>query len=76
MDYTSRLKVVALWESAEDTDDDGRYDECAKNGLQEDGVLNLAEGRLLDPDFAVKDLASNVALLILGYPWLILVAIA
>ena len=46
-----------------------------QHGLDEDGVLNLAEGGLLDPDLAVENLTHHVALLILDDPGLVLVAI-
>jgi len=62
--------------SAEDADDDEGHDCGAKDRLQEDGILDLAQGRLLDPDFSVKDLADDVALFVFGDPWLVLVAVA
>jgi hypothetical protein len=65
-------EIVALRESAEDADDDAREDKGTENSLQEDGILNLAKGRLLDPDFTVKDLADDIALLVLGNPGLVL----
>lgn len=43
--------------------------------MQEDGVLDLSQSRLLDPDFTIKDLAYEVALLILRNPRLIFVAV-
>ena len=58
---------------------DGRQhtgaEQGAYHGLDEDGVLNLAEDGLLDPNLTVKDLAHNVALLILDDPGLVLVAV-
>lgn len=69
------LEVVSIRESAEDASDDDGQDKRAEDRLQKDGVLNLAEGWLLNPDFAIKDLADNIALLVFGDPWLVLVAV-
>ena len=70
------LEVVALGDGAEDADGHGGDDEGTDDGLDEDGVLDLAESRFLNPDFAVKHLSDNIALLISGDPWLIFPGIA
>ena len=67
----NRLEVSAFGDGAEDADSDCRYEECAEDGLEEDGVLNLAKSRLLDPHLAVEDLADNVAPLVFRHPWLV-----
>jgi hypothetical protein len=67
----SALEVVALGNGTEDTDSYSGDDESADDSLNEDGILDLAESRFLDPDFAVEDLADNVALLVPGDPWLV-----
>ena len=61
--------------STEDANDHDRKNERAKYRLHEDGVLDLAEGRLLDPNFAVEYLADDVALFVLGNPRLVLIAV-
>ena len=63
---------VAMRDSAEDTDDDARRHERTNNGLNEDGVLNLAESGFLDPNLAIENLPNHVALLITRYPRLFL----
>ena len=67
-----RLKEIASRDGAEDTNGNTADNERTKDGLDEDSVLDLAKSRLLDPDFAIEDLADNVPLLVLGDPWLIL----
>jgi hypothetical protein len=74
--HKERSEEVALWECAEDSCRDGRKDEGAEDGLEEDGVLDLSESWLLDPDFAVEDLADEIALLVFGHPWLVFPAVA
>lgn len=69
------LKVVAFWESAENPYRDGRDDQRTAKSLQEDGVLDLPESRLLDPDLAIKDLADDVAFLVFGDPGFVFVAV-
>jgi len=44
--------------------------------LDKDGVLDLAESGLLNPDFAVKDLADKVTLLVPRNPRLVLITVA
>lgn len=70
------LVKTAVWYGTEDTNNDERKNEGTENGLQENGVLDLAKGGLLDPDFAIKHLADEIALLVLGNPRLILVTVA
>ena len=65
------LEEVAVRYSAEDADENTREHEGAEQTLQEDGILNLAKRRLLNPDFAIEDAADDVALGVLGYPWLV-----
>lgn len=66
---------VAVWHRAKDTDEDCRKDKCSNECLDEDGVLNLAESGLLDPNFTVEDLPNDIAFLVLGNPRLVLVAV-
>lgn len=65
------LEEVAMRHSAEDADENAREHESAKQTLQEDGILNLAKCRLLNPDLAIEDAADDVALSILGDPGLV-----
>ena len=65
------LEEVAVRYSAEDANEHGREHEGAEQTLEEDGVLDLAKSRLLDPDLAIEDAANDVALGILGYPRLV-----
>jgi len=44
--------------------------------LDEDRVLNLSKRRLLNPNFAVEDLADDVTLLVLGHPGRVFIAVA
>lgn len=67
---------TASGKGAEDANDNAREDQTTQDGLQEDGVLDLAESGLLDPDLAVEDLSDDVALLILGHPGFVFVAVA
>lgn len=67
---------VAVRHSAEDPDNDERDDSGTEDRLNENGVLDLTQGRLLDPDLSVEDLADYIALLVLSDPWLILVTVA
>lgn len=67
--------IIPFRESAEDPNRDGSDDQGTTDGLQEDGILDLAEGWLLDPYLTIKDFADDVALLVLGDPWLIFVGI-
>jgi len=71
-----RLEEVASGNCAEDTDNHTANYERPEDGLDEDGVLNLAKSGLLDPDFAVENLADDIALLVLGDPWLVLPRVA
>lgn len=69
------LKVVAFRESAENANRDGSDDQRTSKSLQEDGVLDLPESRLLDPDLAIEDLADDVAFLVFGDPGFVFVAV-
>lgn len=69
------LVEVAFWNENEDDHKDGRTDKGTKTSLEEDGVLNLAQGGFLDPDLAVEDLSDDIALLIFRDPGLIFVAV-
>lgn len=71
-----RLEKVASRNGAENADCNTAEDQRTEDRLDEDGILDLAESRLLNPDLAVEDLADDVALLILGDPRLILPRIA
>lgn len=70
--YTQDLVEISARHCTEDAHKNARQDERTKEGLQKDSVLDLAQGRLLDPDFAVEDLADNVSLLVCGNPWFVL----
>lgn len=65
-----------MWNCAEDADKNDGKDEGAKDRLKKDGVLDLTQSGLLNPDFTVKDLADDVALFVSRNPWLIFVAVA
>lgn len=67
---------VSMRNSTEYTDDDKRNYSRTENRLQEDCILNLAQGWLLDPDLTIENLADEVALFVFGDPWLVLIAIA
>lgn len=69
------LKVVAFRESTEYPNRDGRDDQRTSKTLQEDGVLDLPESRLLDPDLAIEDLTDDVAFLVFGDPGFVFVAV-
>lgn len=71
-----RLEEVARGNSAKDADSNAADNERTKNGLDKDRVLDLAESGLLDPNFAVKHLADDIALLVLGDPGLVLPRVA
>lgn len=71
-----RLEEVACGDGAEDADGNTTNYERAEDGLDEDGVLDLAESGLLDPDLAVENLAHNVSLLVFGDPRLVLPRVA
>jgi hypothetical protein len=59
---------VAVRYSAENADENARKHEGTEQTLQEDCVLDLAKGRLLNPNLAIEDAADDVALGILGNP--------
>jgi hypothetical protein len=64
---------------AGDGDEDGHNDGTCRRRRQQrldkDGILNLAKRWLLDPDLAVKDLAHDIPLLVLGHPGLVFEAV-
>ena len=70
------LEEVASGDCAEDTDSNTADDERTEDGLDENGVLDLAKSGLLDPDLAVEDLADDIALLVPGDPRLVLPRVA
>lgn len=69
------LIVVAPWKGTENSHRDGGDDQCTSKSLQEDGVLDLPESRLLNPDFAIKDFTDDVAFLVFGDPGFVFVAV-
>ncbi len=69
------LVVVAFWQCTEDSHRDGSDDQRTPESLHEDGVLDFPKSRLLDPDFAIKDLADDVAFLVFGDPGFVFVAV-
>ena len=72
---TTPSVIIAFWESAKDPHRDGSDDQCTAQGLEKDGVLDLAESRLLDPDLAIEDFADEVPLLVFGNPRFVFVGI-
>jgi len=69
------LIVASSRHGKEDGSDNASDDEAGEDTLNEDGILNLAEGGLLNPSLTIKDLSHDVALLVLCDPRLILVRI-
>lgn len=69
------LIVLPFGKSTENADGDCSDDDRPSEGLEKDGVLNLAKSWLLDPHFTVEDLAEDVTLLVLGNPGFVLIAI-
>lgn len=69
------LIVVAFWDRTEYSHGDRRDDQRASKSLHEDGVLDLPKSRLLDPDFAIKHFADDVAFLVFGNPWFVFMTI-
>ena len=65
------LIEIATRYSAEDPNTDSRQDESTKDGLQKDGILNLSQSWLGNPDLAIEDLADDVALLVPSNPGLV-----
>ena len=59
---------------------DGGYDGPDNKGgdesLEENGVLDLTKSGFFNPNFTVKDFADDIALLILGDPGFIFIAVA
>ena len=55
--------------------ENGPAEQSSEDRLQEDCILNLSKGRLLDPQLAIKDFTYNIASLVLGNPWLVFVAV-
>lgn len=76
MDGQIRLVKVTVRDGDEDGGQDARSDKGTDQRLNKDGVLDLTQSWLLDPNLTVKDLADDIALLVLGDPRLILVAVA
>lgn len=70
------LEEVPARDSNEDSCENTSPDDSTDHRLHENGVLDGAEGRLLDPHLTIKDLAHNVALLVLDNPRLVFVAVA
>jgi hypothetical protein len=66
---------VASRHSNEDSCKDGGKHKGTQHALNEDGVLDLSQRGLLDPDLPVEDLADDIALLVLDDPRLLLVAV-
>ena len=77
LDYAKHLHliVVAFWDSTEDPHRDDCDDQRTSESLYEDGVLDLSESRLLDPDFTIKDFTEDVTFLVLDDPRFVLVAV-
>lgn len=70
------LEEVSFRNGNEDAHRDSCNDKSASDSLEEDGVLNLAQSRLLYPDLTIEDFSEDVPFLILGDPRLIFVAIS
>ena len=71
----SHLVIVPFGKGDKDGHADCRDNDGTADGLQEDGVLNLAKCWLLDPDLTVEDFTKDVTFLVLGDPRFILVAV-
>lgn len=71
----STLELVAFRNGTENTHDDCRTEHGDEDSLNEDGVLDLPECRLLDPHFAIKDLPYEIASIVFCDPGLVFVAI-
>jgi hypothetical protein len=69
------LELVSLRNCTEDANYNGCDDDRYDDGLQEDGVLDLAKSGLLNPHLAVEHLPDNIALVVFGNPWFIFVAV-
>lgn len=67
-------KEPTVRHGTKDANHNTRHQKCTHQTLNEDGILNLSQRRLLDPNFTVKDFADNVAFLVLGDPRLIFIA--
>lgn len=72
----SGLVKTSLRNCDEDANGDGGNDNGAKNRLDEDGILDLAQSRFLDPNLTVEYLADDVTLLVLDDPGLIFIIVA
>lgn len=72
----NRLEKVAMRYGTEDARQDTRKDQSPEDGLNENGVLNLAQRGLLDPNLSIKHLSDDISLFVARDPRLILVAIA
>jgi len=70
-----RSDEVAFRNSHKDSSENGTTDNAAENGLEENGILNLAKCRLLHPGLAIEDLPDDVAVLILCNPGFSLIAV-
>ena len=71
-----RSVEVTVRDSAEYGGQNTRSDKGTNQRLNENGVLDLSKCWLLDPDLTIKDFTNDVALLILGDPRFVLVAVA
>ncbi len=71
----ARSVKVSFWKSNENCHANGRDDEGTTNCLEEDGILDLAESWLLDPNFTIENLADYVAFLVFGDPRFIFIAV-
>lgn len=73
--FNRSLVEIPLRKRAKDPHRDGCENDGTDEGLNEDGILDLAQRRFLDPYFAVEYLADDVALLVLDDPRFIFVAV-
>ncbi len=69
------LVEISFRDGTEDPHGDGSDDERAGDGLEEDCVLDLTKGRLLDPHFTIENLADEIAFFVFGNPRLIFIAV-
>ena len=76
LEYNEReLEEISFRYCNEETHRDGGDDKRTSKGLDEDGILNLAESWFLDPNLTIENLTDHVSFLILSNPWFVFVAV-
>lgn len=69
------LVEIAVWHSYEDGTEENRSKETGEHGLNKYGILDLTQCRFFNPNFTIKDLPDDIALLVFDYPRGIFVAV-